>query len=338
MNTRERFLAIMNFEPFDRLPIIEWAPWWGETLDRWYGEGLPPDVVDRYAICEYFGMDVYKQDWFPIRGPDTPQPTRHGAGVIESEADYEQMRPHLYPARPVDSARWEEWADEQARGDVALWFTVDGFFWFARGLLGIEEHFYAFHDQPELIHRINSDLADWILVVIEQVCSICTPDFMTVAEDMSYNHGAMLSKDMYDEFMHPYYARIVPELRKRGVIPLIDSDGDISVPAHWFEESGLEGILPLERQAGVDIESLRRDHPRMKFVGHFDKMTMPRGEDSMRAEFERLLPTAARGGFLPGCDHQTPPGVSYEQFQIYLRLFGEYAERAGRMSRDVQEA
>ena len=44
------------------------------------------------------------------------------------------------------------------------------------------------------MHRINSDLADWILLVTEQVCSICTPDFMTFAEDMSYNNGSMLSK------------------------------------------------------------------------------------------------------------------------------------------------
>ena len=59
-----------------------------------------------------------------------------------------------------------------------------------------------------------------------------------------------------------------------GIIPIVDSDGDISVPAYWFEAAGLQGILPLERQAGVDLSRLRRDHPRMLFVGHFDKMTM----------------------------------------------------------------
>ena len=52
----------------------------------------------------------------------------------------------------------------------------------------------------------------------------------------------------------------------------------------------------------------------------------------MRAEFERLLPTAAKGGFLISCDHQTPPGVSYHDYQCYLGLFREYAEKAGRLS------
>ncbi len=334
MDTRERFHAVMNFETFDRLPLLEWAGWWDKTIARWHREGLPADVTDRYAICKHFGLDIYKQDWFAVCSPDCPQPASHGAGIINSNEDYERILPHLYPEHPVDDLRWREWAGEQQQGNVVLWFSVDGFFWFARRLLGIEQHLYAFYDQPELMHRINSDLADWILLTIEQLCSICTPDFMTFGEDMSYNNGPMLSKDLFDEFMLPYYDRVIPALLKHGVMPIIDSDGDIAIPAHWFAEAGLEGILPLERQAGVDIASLREEHEKMKFIGHFDKMTMDKGEDAMRAEFERILPTAAKGGFLVSCDHQTPPGVSYENYKSYVSLFREYACKAGRMSQE----
>lgn len=333
MNTRERFHAIMNFKPFDRLPLVEWAVWWDQTIEKWHEQGLPCDLNDRYAICRHFDLDVYKQDWFPVFRPDCPKPASHGSGLIESEADYERLLPHLYPPNSIDLEKWQEWAEEQRQGEVVLWFTVDGFFWFARRLLGIENHLYAFYDEPELMHRINSDLADWMLLVIEQVCSVCTPDFMTFAEDMSYNHGPMLSKDCFETFMRPYYDRVIPALRKHDIIPIIDSDGDITLPAHWFAEAGLEGILPLERQAGVDVAALRQQHPQMKFIGHFDKMTMNRGEAAMRAEFERLLPTASGGGFLISCDHQTPPGVSYENYKTYISLFKEYSMYAGDLSR-----
>lgn len=332
MNARERFHAVMNFQPFDRLPILEWAVWWNQTIERWHGEGLPPELTDRYAICRHFGQDVYKQDWVGVCGPGCPRPASHGAGIITNEVEYERVLPHLYPAQPVDPRKWEGWAGEQASGEVVLWFTVDGFFWFARRLLGIERHLYAFYDQPKLMHRINADLAEWILRVIESVGAVCTPDFMTFGEDMSYNNGPMLSRELFDEFMKPYYERVIPALRQRGILPIIDSDGDITLAARWFEAAGLEGILPLERQAGVDIGVLRREYPRMRFIGHFDKMTMPGGEKTMRAEFERLLPAAARGGFLPSCDHQTPPGVSYENYLVYMELFREYAEKAGRLS------
>ena len=41
MNTRERFQAVLNFEKPDRLPVIEWAPWWHLTLENWRKQGLP---------------------------------------------------------------------------------------------------------------------------------------------------------------------------------------------------------------------------------------------------------------------------------------------------------
>ncbi len=335
MNTRERFESAMNFKPFDRLPIIEWAAWWDRTIQRWHSEGLPETVTDRYAICKHFGLDVYKQDVILTCADNCPEPASHGAGIITCEADYEQILPYLYPADAVDVELWQRWAEEQRRGDVVLWFSVEGFFWFARELLGIERHLFAFYDQKELLHRINNDLSKWILTTIERVCSICTPDFMTFAEDMSYNHGPMLSRSLFDEFMKPYYDRVIPALQRHNVIPISDSDGDVTIPAYWFEEAGLQGILPLERQAGVDIAALRKEHPNMKFIGHFDKMTMNKGEEVMREEFERLLPTASKGGFLISCDHQTPPGVSYDDYLTYIALFREYAEKAGKQSQDA---
>ncbi len=220
------------------------------------------------------------------------------------------------------------------KGDVVTWFTFEGFFWFPRVLFGIEQHLYAFYEQPDLMHRINIDLSDWMLTVIDKLCKICRPDFMTFAEDMSYNLGPMISKEMFNEYMLPYYHKVIPRLKEHGIIPIIDSDGGISIPAPWFESAGLEGILPLERQAHVDISKLRQDHPSMRFIGHFDKMTMPFGEEAMRNEFERLLPVARQGGFLIGCDHQTPPGVSLDNYRIYMRLFKEYAVQAGALRKN----
>jgi len=93
---------------------------------------------------------------------------------------------------------------------------------------------------------------------------------------------------------------------------------------------GLEGILPLERMAGVDVNRIRAHHPRWKMIGAFDKTVMHLGEARMRAEFERLLPVMRSGNFIPSVDHQTPPGVSLEQYRLYMQLLKEYTEHACR--------
>ena len=328
MAVPERLDAVLRFKPFDRLPIIEWAAWWSLTLKRWQEEGLPVDA----DTFDFFGLDRLCQAWFC--GCDfgrLPKPASHGAPILATMDDYVRLRPGVFSHdAPLDfeESWWREKMAAQREGKAAVWFTLDGFFWLPRKLLGIEAHLYAFYDDPELIHRINADLADRHLRLIARIKAHGAPVFMTFAEDMSYNHGSLLSEALFDEFMLPYYRKVLPALRELGTLPLIDSDGDISEPLKWFERAGLAGILPLERQAGVDVARLRRDHPGLVFMGAFDKMTMPLGEEAMRAEWERLLPTLRRGGFAPGVDHQTPPGVSLENYQIYLRLFREYARRA----------
>lgn len=339
MNTRERFHAALDGRPFDRLPLAELAIWWDETIERWQTEGLPADLdrkADAEAIRNHFGLDnIMMTNWFQVHGADCPKAQRHGAGIVETETDYERVKQHLFPWPCIDREFWESWAQKQRAGDAVVNFGFFGFFWFPRTLFGIERHLYAFYDQPELMQRMNRDLVSHQLRVLDAACEICTPDFVYFAEDMSYNHGPMLSEDLFGEFMRPWYEAMVPELKKRGVTVIVDSDGDITEAVPWFLNVGVDGFFPLERQSGVDIPALREEYPDLLFLGGFDKMTMTRGEAAMREEFERLLPVAADGGFIISCDHQTPPGVSYEQYQLYLSLFREYADTAGALSLDL---
>ncbi len=332
MTAHERFQAVCAGLPVDRLPMVEWATWWDATIARWCGEGLPVGTGYRYqspirdGITRHFGLDVWLQDWVnPHR--DLPKPAHHGAALIATMDDYRALRPSLYPSLRADGGPWAGWRTTLEAGDVG-WFTFPGFFWWPRVLLGIEGHLYALADNPELIHAINADLAAWMIRTIEEICRFAHPDFMTFGEDLSYNHGPMLSERSFNALLLPYYRQVVPVLKDRSIKVVVDSDGDITRCLPWFLRGGIDGILPLERQSKVDIDQLQAAHPSTLFIGHFDKMTMPQGEAAMRAEFERLLPAMRRGRFIPSVDHQTPPGVSLEQYRCYLRLLEEYARRA----------
>lgn len=326
---RSRFVKTLRGElPDDRLPVVEWAMWWDQTIRRWRGEGLPAGLDD-CGVKRFFGLDVDYQLWFPRSA--RPLEGVRSVGVppgswIATEADYEALRPHLYPDPvPFDRDLWRHRAAEHTRGEVVIWVTVCGFFWWPRELLGIEPHFYAFYDAPDLLHRINADQCAYAIRSLEAFCEICVPDFMTVAEDMSYNHGPMLSRAQFDTFLAPHYRRLMPYCRERGIVPIVDSDGDVEPLIPWLEEVGVEGILPLERMAGVDVSRVRATHPQWKMIGGFDKTVMHRGEEAIRAEFERLMPVMRSGGFIPSVDHQTPPEVSMEDYRLYLRLLREYA-------------
>ena len=327
---RSRFVKTLSGEmPEDRLPVSEWATWWDKTIDRWKGEGLPREL-DWHGVKDYLGIDMDYQCWFAqtAEGAAPAEGAPPGSWVRNME-DYDRLRDRLYPDPvPFDRSAWSAYAQKQARGDAVVWFSLSGFFWWPRVLLGIEPHLYAFYDQPEIMHRINADQTAYMLRCIDRFCEVCTPDFMTFAEDMSYNHGPMISKGQFDEFMAPYYVQVVPKLKERGIHVLVDSDGDVERLIPWQESVGIEGILPLERMAGVDVNRIRREHPNWKMIGAFDKMVMHRGEAAIREEFERLMPVMRSGRYIPSVDHQTPPNVSLTDYHLYLKLLREYAAKA----------
>lgn len=332
MTTRARFLKTLDFEPVDRLPMIEWAPWWGLTVDRWKAEGLMPEPQDGLGVNEslelQFGLDLHMQSWIGFFTDKTPRAKSHGAPIITTMEEYEQIKPTLYPENPLNEQRMRNIAERQKRGEVIAWITLEGMFWGPRTLMGIEPHLYGFYDEPELMHAINRDITAYNMRIYQQVCEYFVPDFMTFAEDMSYNNGPMISEAQFNEFVLPYYQQMIPPMKDKGTRIFVDSDGDISKALPWFVNAGVEGILPLERQAGVDLLELRKQYPRFLFLGHYDKMVMSKGEQAMREEFDRLLPIMRQGGFIPSVDHQTPPGVSLENYRIYLRLLREYCEKA----------
>jgi hypothetical protein len=328
MNHVERFRAVMNFQPVDRLPRWEWAMWWDLTIDRWHGEGLPRELGSSqvFDIARYFGLDPYQQFWFSTTDSTIEATQHHVEGIVSNMDDYLRIRPQLFPNHGASIETMRPWAQRQRLGDAVVWCTLEGFFWFPRTLMGFSKLMLAFYEQPELIHRINHDLLEFNFGLLDKIFPACVPTFMTIAEDMSYNHGPMISKRVFDDFVAPYYRELLPRLQERNIPLIVDTDGDVTLLAPWLEELGVTGVLPLERQAGVDGMKLRRQFPNLRMVGHFDKMTMNRGEAAMRAEFERLVPLMKSGGFIPSVDHQTPPGVSLEQYRCYLRLLDEFTK------------
>lgn len=74
----------------------------------------------------------------------------------------------------------------------------------------------------------------------------------------------------------------------------------------------------------MDGNILREKYPDLFMFSHYNKLVMNQGEDTMRNEFERLVPIIKKGGFIPSVEHQTHPGVSLEQYRCYLKLLNEY--------------
>lgn len=330
MTASERFAAYLSGKPVDRVPTIEWAPWWGLTVERWLRDGLPPEHAGYEQLQAYFGLDKCLQTSLTAKTARTPEPPSYGLGIMADEEDYEEkVLPTLFPDPEtiLPPAHYDYLKATHDRGDTLHFFTVEGFFWYPRTLFGIEDHLYSFYDYPELYKRICDEYADWLIRLFRCVFSKFHFDFMSFAEDMSYNNGPMISKALFDEFLAPFYRKVIPVIHEYGIPVFIDSDGDITMAVDWYASVGADGMFPLERQAGVDVSLYVDKQPDMVFLGHFDKMCMKFGKDAMQKEFDRILPSMMRGKVIPSVDHQTPPDVPLDYYRDYVTLLKDYASR-----------
>ena len=97
MNHVERFRAVMNGQPVDRLPRWEWAMWWDETIARWKREGLPEALESVFDIAQYFGLDPYQQFWFSTTDATIDAVQHHVEGIVSNMDDYLRIRPRSSP-------------------------------------------------------------------------------------------------------------------------------------------------------------------------------------------------------------------------------------------------
>lgn len=329
MNPREEFQNVMHFRKVNgRLPVFEWAKWWDVTVERWEKEGMPKGMGDQ-QLRAYFELDKAQRCRFRTFGPDF-EDKGMGYSYVSTREDYLAIKDKLYDPDIVkrNMSQLLEMKRAQEEEGMVTWIGIDGFFWLPRDLFGVEEHYCAFYEEPELMHEMNRDMLAFAKKIINEVCEIFTPDFITISEDMSYNSGPMISREMFDEFIRPYYLELTPLLKEKGILIFVDTDGYVYDLIEWFLDCGVEGLLPMQRSSGCDLVKIRERYPDLLMIGGFNKLIMKDGEEALRREFEDLFPAMKSGGFCCSVDHQTPPDVSLDYFKTYVKLNKEYSAKA----------
>ena len=155
-----------NKKAVPRMPMVEFAPYWDLTLENWYKEGLDRSIpLDR--MQEHLGLDPLLYLGIIPLG-DVSMPKENGAPIITSEAEYEALLPRLYSDGSVKNVMEfiEAHRKESNQGSYMYQLTLNGFFWWPRTLLGIENHLFSFFAlffiEAHRIHPVKSSPAKQI--------------------------------------------------------------------------------------------------------------------------------------------------------------------------------
>jgi uroporphyrinogen decarboxylase len=195
-----------------------------------------------------------------------------------------------------------------------------GYFGTLAQLMGYEQLFYNYFDQPELIHDVQRTFTELWISVYEEVLSQVDVDMVVIWEDISAGSGSMVSPSMMNEFMVPYYRRLTSFLKEHGVeIIFVDTDGECFDLIPLFVESGVTGMYPIEVSCGMDLEKVRRTFPRLRLMGGIPKSEIRHGGDRIDEILKPVEETLKYGGYIPFGDHLIPPEIPWEEFTYYRK-------------------
>ena len=362
MNDRQRFHETMHFGDPDRPPYWEMG-FWGQAVERWEDEGMPPDVHH----AQLFSFD--RRDMVPINAglvpgfrEETIEETdryvikRHGDGVLSKRMKEGEVRGtaasmdqrYEFPIRGRDSWNdfkrrlnpkspcrrplyWEDYKRCVRDRDYPLGIHGGSLFGWPRNWMGFEAISVKMYDDPKLMHEIMEHLADFMIELItpalEQIGDI---DYGIFWEDMAFKTASIISPKHFKEFMVPRYQRITSLMRKYGVdVIMVDSDGHVDELVPLWLEGGLNGVYPFEVAAGEDIVALRKQYGRDLLIwGGIDKRALAKDKRAIEDEVHSKVPfMLEHGGYIPGIDHAVPHDVSYQNYLYYRELITKLCEK-----------
>ncbi len=361
---RTFFHEVLSFAaPGRSLTTLVWV--WPSAIERWIGEGMPPECADQDVLRAYLGLDpsmwvtpqaevfvyppcdsrvleeteekITRRDSLGITSVSFKDPLRQSmpqylAFPVQSHADWESYRERLRwtPGRVGEA--WErQKADLREREAPVVIEPNHGasLYGALRDMLGMERLSYLWHDDPAWLEEMLDVLVELFLHTAEALYRDFTPDAVCFFEDMAYKNGPLVSPRHVRELLVPRYRAMTARLRELGVPFLfLDSDGNVEELIPLWLEAGIDGVMPMEVNAGMDVEVYRERYPRLLLMGGVDKRALARGPEAIDREMEKVARVVAGGGYLPWTDHAVPHDISWDNFRYYAKRLKEVTGRA----------
>ncbi len=327
MTPRERWLAVLNREPFDRFPLdyratpevtrdliayME-AEDWAEVRDRLHIDPVM-GVGGRYVgpelgqMTDAFGIGYEMMDYGTgVYREAVSFPLEEYGSVEEIEANYTWPNPdwYTYDHIPEQLEGHEDWVIQGGHYEEFATY---------KWLRGVAQGYADHAENPEIVHYCMGKLADLAYARSERIFEAAGGRVIWtwVADDFGTQEALVMSPAMIREFHFPHIKRLCGLAHDYGVFAFHHSDGAVSANVPQMIEAGIDVLDPVQwRCKGMEREGLMRDFgDTIGFHGAMDnQQTVPFGtvEDVRQEVRDNFRILGAGGGYILGPCHNIQP-------------------------------
>ena len=354
MTPRERVLAAIHHQPFDRVPTDIWAT--DEVYTRLYNHfGLDArgGVESQLTLWDELQIDGIPGITPPYIGPTLKvdgeyhenawgmgfRPQRYATGIYDEQVYYPLAEAETIA--DLESYRWPDpdWYDYAALPALAAQFSdravMCGYtapFYYHNLTRGLELSLMDALLRPELTHYIVGRISDFF-TEYHRRCFEATRglvDVTQVTDDFGSQTGLMISPRVFDTFYRPAVQRGIDLAHAYDIIVFHHDDGDCRKLLPRLVEMGIDILNPIQWRCGDwDLNWLKAEYgDRLCFHSAVDnQQTLPFGiPDDVRREVKWLIETLASDGtgFIIGPCHNLQAVSSTENILALYEAAQEY--------------
>ena len=331
MTPRERILAALRREPVDRVPIMEmgidWKVMHGLGFNRYLDmiEALDLDGVSVNQALYFLGwrrwvlpfVKHYTDEWgvkSRLTGELLPIPVGH---PIPSPGDLSGYRPPQPEKSPL--LRAIRYIRRRAPNRSIVMLSRNDFAasWF---LCGMDVLLISYIENPDFADHLAEMVSDYYCELF-RLCVRAGVDVIFLTDDYAYKTGTLFSRRHFERFILPWLSRAVQAVHDAGGICVKHTDGDISGIIDLLVGTGIDGIGPLEPEAGNDLAKLQQTWgDQVAVVGNIDVDLLCRGSaGDVGAATESLVRgLAPRGGHILSSGNTITSAVQPENFRAMI--------------------
>ncbi len=347
--SRERVRKLLAGEKPDRMPHFDLLP--NDDVLRYFNGGKAVDygdnrtgmvavsmATDASRWCYFSPSKDYTETlpdgrkkifkrwtvWDEHEVPVTPE--EYAANARQRLAD---MKEKL--KKPFDTRNDEQYSEEIGRRKV---FGEDYYYiglgacpqlmgtWLEYGLEGFCEYMAECDDAiSDRLEANTLEACAWVEGMPEN-----DPfDMFFIGEDIAFNSGPMFSPAWLERQYFPRLKRIIDRFHARGKKILFHSDGLLNPIMDGLVAAGIDGLNPIDVNAGMSLADLHRKYPKLVFYGGIDVAhLLPFGTTQQIRDAVVKAIEDAGGRILVGSSTEVGNGVPLENYLAMREAIFEY--------------
>ena len=188
--------------------------------------------------------------------------------------------------------------------------------------MGMEHMFRMFKKDMSFVHAMMEARTDWCIEIYKHAVELGA-ELIIMGDDFAHRGGAMISPQMWREWVLPYHQRVVRELS----VPVIwHTDGKIDKLLPFAVEVGFAGMHGLETLSGNKLDEIKREYgDKLILMGNVDiNLFFEPNFELIRADVKRSYIQGGKSGYMISSCNSIYPGMNPEAVREFFRCQVEF--------------